>query len=78
MSKLKIELNREGVRELLRSEEMKAVCREHANAIRSRCGVGYAVDDYTGTNRANAMVYADTADAQRDALENNTILRALK
>ena len=78
MSKLKVTLNRAGVRELLRSEELRAVCREHAEAIRSRCGAGYAADDYTGVNRVNAMVYADTAAARRDNLENETILRALK
>ena len=71
-------LNRAGVRGLLRSEEMRAVCRKHAEAIRSRCGDGYAADDYTGKNRVNAMVYAQTFAAQRDNLENNTILRALK
>ena len=45
--------------------------RDGVSAIRSRCGDGYAADDYTGKNRVNAMVYADTAAARRDNLEND-------
>ncbi len=78
MAKVKVELNRQGVRALLRSEEMRAVCAEQARAIRDRCGDGYAADTYTGKNRVNAMVWADTAKAKRDNAENNTILKALK
>lgn len=41
MSKVVFKLNREGVRELLRSDEMMAVCQEHASAIAGRAGDGY-------------------------------------
>jgi hypothetical protein len=75
---LKVELVSEGIQELLKSSEMAAVCKEHADAIRDRCGDGYTVDQYTGKNRVNAMVYAETAKAINDNYKNNTILKALK
>lgn len=66
MSDFRIELNREGVRSLLKSGEMMAQCKELASGIQQRCGSGYAVDTHTGKNRVNAMVYADNAAARRD------------
>lgn len=78
MADFKLELNREGVRQLLRSEEMKNICTQYAQAAQQRCGDGYKSDSYTGTNRVNAMVWADTYEAKVDNSENNTILKALK
>lgn len=78
MAKVKVTLNRSGVRALLKSEEMKAACAEKAQAVCARCGTGYSTDTYTGKNRVNAMVWADTAEARRDNAENNTLLKALK
>ena len=78
MGKVKIVLNREGVRSLLKSQEMQDICKEHATSIRSRCGSGYETDVYVGQNRANAMVWTDTLEAIKDNLQNNTILKAMK
>lgn len=78
MAKVKIELNREGVREMLRSQEMKAICEEHANNALGRLGPGYTVTTMTGKNRVNASVYAESYAAKRENMENNTILKALR
>lgn len=78
MSKCEIKLNSAGIRELLQSPEMAAICQEQAKTIAGRCGTGYATDIHVGKTRVNASVYADTPDAIRDNLENNTILRSLK
>ena len=78
MAKEGFVLNKPGVRKLLRSDEMKAVCNTHARTICARCGDGYNVSTYTGRNRANASVFAESASAKRDVFENNTILKALK
>ena len=72
-----VELNSEGVRELLRSSEMMAICRSHAQAIANRAGSGYEVTTYTGKNRVNASVHAATEEAYKDNLENNTLLKAV-
>lgn len=76
MSKVKFELNRAGVRELLRSQEAVNVCRSYAEMIRNRAGSGYEVDTYVGTNRANASVSAATYEARKDNYEHNTLLKA--
>lgn len=77
MAKVRVELNSEGVRELLRSTEMAGVCRDLAGGIAARAGDGYGVSVYTGRNRVNASVYATTKEAERDNLKNNTLLKAV-
>ena len=78
MSKVEIKLNREGVRELLRSSEMEAIVREHAEAVAGRAGGGYEGTGFTGRNRVNASVKAKTVAARRDNLKNNTLLKAVR
>ena len=77
MAKLKFELNRDGVRNLLRSKEMMDICSEYANNALGRLGDGYEVSTYSGTNRVNAEVYAETYAAKRENLKSNTILKAV-
>lgn len=81
--KIKIELNSEGVREMLRSPEMKDICTELAQGIAQRANGtgadgGYAVSGHTGATRVNASVYCATKEALRDNLKNNTLLKAVK
>lgn len=78
MADVKIELNREGVRALLRSQEMLTICKEHADAARGRLGAGYAVTTRTGRNRVNAKIAAKTRAARRENAESNTLLKALR
>lgn len=78
MSKMKFKLNSSGVRSLLQSNEMQAVLDKQATAIRNRAGIGYQQDTYVGKNRANAMVWADTHQAKRDNMKNNTLLKAVR
>lgn len=77
MAKVKFELNRDGVRELMRSPEMMAVCESYANRALGNLGSGYEVSTMTGRNRVNAEVRAETFAARKENLENNTILKAL-
>ena len=74
----KIKLNSAGVRRLLKSAEMQAICTEHAEEIAARCGAGYAVDSVQKETRAIATVYPETAAARRDNYRNNTIEKALR
>ena len=78
MSKVKFKLNGQGVAELLKSAAMQEVLKEYATGIKNRCGDGYTQDIYVGKNRANAMVSAETREALRDNLDNNTILKAVR
>lgn len=77
MSKVKFELNRAGVRELMKSSEASAICLEYANQVQGRAGEGYEVSSYLGKNRANASVIATTNKARKDNYEHNTLLKAL-
>ena len=77
MSKVKFELNSAGVRELLQSAEMSAICKQYADQVASRCGDGYEVTVHTGKTRVNASVHAATFKARRSNLKHNTLLKAL-
>lgn len=77
MSKVKFELNRAGVRELMQSQEALAICKSYAESISSRVGDGYEVSTHIGKTRANASVYAASKEAREDNYENNTLLKAL-
>lgn len=79
MSKsFRFELNRAGVRELLRSEKMQTMLEGEAKTIRDRCGDGYASDGHKGANRAKATVWTDTPEAMRDNMRNNTLLKGMR
>lgn len=75
---VKIELNRDGVGELLRSKEMLSVCEQLAEDAAQRCGEGFSVNTYVGKVRVNAEVYAETIRARRSNMKHNTILKALR
>jgi len=70
-------LNSDGVRQLLKSDEMQGLLADKAAAIQQRCGNGYEHDVTVGQNRANAMIWANTYQAKSDNRKNNTILKAL-
>lgn len=78
MSKMRFKLNKSGVKELLKSDAMKAVCREHAAGIQQRCGPGYVVEDRNYPERSGAAVRVDSYEAYRDNLDNNTLLKAVR
>ena len=65
MSKVKIELNRAGVRELMKSPEMKAILMEQANKISSTA----EKEDYVAQTRAVVKVCGDDV--------NNSLLKAM-
>ena len=78
MANFNVILNTAGVREMLKSKEMEAICSEQAGMVMGRVGNGYKTDTHTGVNRVNAMVWADSYQAKKDNLDNNTLLKALK
>lgn len=74
MSKVRFELNRAGVRALMRSPEMQAVLKARADTVKGRCGDGY--EAYVAQTRAVAVVETATRQAVDDNLANNTLLKA--
>ena len=66
----KIVLDKKGVRELLRSQEMMDICLEHAEATKTAAGSeGYEISSHVGTNRVNASVRADTIETIKDNIK---------
>ncbi len=78
MAKLKVKLNTNGVRELLRSSEMLNVCTQIASKAQSKLGDGYEVTHMVGKNRVNASIKAVTDKAKKESIENYSIIKALK
>lgn len=78
MTKVTVVLNSEGVRQLLRSDEMQNLLREKVESALASLGEGYEVTNYVGKNRANASIKAVTHKAKKDNLQNNSILKALR
>ena len=75
-SKVKVVLDRAGVGELLKCDEIIDVLISEAQSIADNAGEGY--DVYIGPNRANVSVATSTEDAYNDNLDNNTIEKAMR
>ena len=78
MSKNKFKLNRQGVGELLKSNALQNVLETRANAAKSRLGEGYATSTYVGKTRVNVSIYAQSYEARKENMQNNTILKAVR
>jgi len=78
MSKTIFKLNRKGVADIMKSDGMQKILKDKASEIKNRCGDGFEQDIHVGKNRANAMVYAETIQAKKENLDNNTILKAVR
>ena len=78
MANTRIVLNSAGVRSLLKSSEMQGVLKDHADAIKNRCGDGYETDLFVGKTRANASVRTKTSKAVKENSKNNTLLKAVR
>jgi len=77
MSNIRIELDYQGVGELLKSQELSDLIGEIVDDIKGRCGEGYESDIQVLSTRVVGSVYTDTNAAIKDNLNNNTILRSL-
>lgn len=78
MADVKIVLNSQGVRELLRSEEIKAFCEERASKALSELGDGHELKTVMWPDRVTTTIHAVSYKAKKNNLKNNTILKALR
>lgn len=72
MTKVVVELNSAGVRELLKSEAMKKELERQAARIATRAGEGYKVK----TMGTRVVAFPSTKEAEQDNYNNNTLLKA--
>lgn len=80
MGQIKIELDSNGISEILRSEEAREKVAEKAQEVCSRAqsgGLEYGTDTIIGPHRAVARVYPASIHAYYSNLKNNTLLKAL-
>ncbi len=75
--KVKIVLNRQGVRDLLLSDDVLECVKDTAEKVRAKCGDGYGTSEHKGRNRVNVSIQPETTEAQRDNYKNNTLLKAV-
>jgi len=69
-------LNRDGVKELMQSQEMQDVLVDFAGQVAERAGDGYSV--YVGITRANVSVGTATEAAKADNLDHNTLEKSIR
>lgn len=77
LSKVKIELNSEGIKELLHSEGIRAALAEAGERVQARAGDGYDAFPVEMPGRSIVRVSATTSAARKDNSDNNTLVRAL-
>lgn len=74
---VQIKLDSKGIRKMLRSDEFLQECKDHAYRAQAKLGDGYSVNYRVGKVRANAEIVAESYEAKRDNLKNNTLLKAV-
>lgn len=79
MAKIKIVIDRQGVRDMLHEAPIVAECKKHADRIYSACGGvdGYEMTSVGGVRRQGYQVTATRYPAIQDNLSNNTIEKAI-
>ena len=77
MANMQVKLNSAGVRELLKSPEIKAICNDYATQIAARAGDGYEVEPRNYPERSGYAVKAATPHAYYSNLKHNTLVRAI-
>lgn len=79
MAKVRIELDRGGIHQLLNSQEMADMIAGHSQDMARRAGEGYeAAPPHRSGQRVIANVFAGTEEARRDNRANNTLLKAMR
>ena len=74
----KIKLDSKGIQEVLKSQGVQSLIESEAKARAQRAGGGYMAALHMGKRRTYANVYPSNAEAAKDNLENNTLLKVLK
>lgn len=78
MSKIKFELNKKGVAELMKSGNMEYVIEDYAAGIAIKAGANFDYDLHTGKNRVNARVFPWNYEGKVENSKNNTLLKAMR
>ncbi len=77
MSDVRIELDDEGVQELLKRAEMQSILKEYGSQKAAQAGEGYSYAVHVHQKRAVANVFPDSEEAAQDNYNNNTLLKVV-
>lgn len=72
-----VKLNSAGIREFLRSEPVRDLVQRRGEAVAARAGGNYETQTVMVSKKYIAVVRPADAQARRDNLENNTLLKAI-
>lgn len=76
-SKMRIVVNKAGVRQLLKSAEIEADLKQRAERIAAAAGPGMTVAVHQGSNRARVVVYTDGIEAILAEVHHQALTRAI-
>ena len=74
---IRISLSYEGIGQLLRGEEMKALMERFGAETAGRAGEGYDYRVHNTGQRQAVNIFPNTREAAKDNLKNNTLLKSL-
>lgn len=74
---MKVELNRDGVRQLLTSPEVEADLADRAERIAAAAGDGFEASTITGRTRVRASVISTTLEAIRAEANDHALTSAI-
>ena len=72
-----VKRNSAGIREFLRSEQVRDLVQRRGEAVAARAGGNYETQTVMLDKKYLAIVKPADAQARRDNLENNTLLKAI-
>ena len=75
--KVKFELNRKGVADLMKSPEMQTILSGLGNTKAAQAGDGYKSQVHVYKNRAVAQIFPTDFESTNDNYENNTLLKVI-
>lgn len=78
MSKVKFKLNKNGVKQLLKSEGVASACEKEARRVQKAAGPGYEVGRRNYPERTGFAIYPSTPEANADNYKNNTLEKVLR
>lgn len=77
MAKIRIDINDAGIRDLLKSDSVRALLKAKADRIAAAAGPGMEATSWTGRTRARASVITATAKARKAEATNRSLTKAL-
>lgn len=77
MSKVKVELNLQGINEMMKSREMQAHLQKAGEMVANAAGGDYAAITRQINWIAITNVYPNSSDAAHDNFKNNSLLKAV-